>query len=67
MKVIRFDWQSAYMAGVKGHPQTVVKEMGVNVLAYEACGIGGCSFMEVDKLPDPMPTFIEESEYQLII
>jgi len=66
MQVIKYDWIGAYKLGVKGHPQKVVRELGMEVLDYEAVGIADCSFMEVESVIKELPSYIELSDYKLV-
>ena len=62
---IRYDWITAYQNGIKIHPQMDIKNLGCKVFAYEAIGIGDCSFMEIDKLPNPLPKYIRLSDHKI--
>jgi len=66
MITIRYDWQSAYNAGVLNvHPQKDMQDLGCKTGKYEAIGIASCSFIEVDKLPDPLPNYITVSNFKI--
>lgn len=47
------------------HPQRQMEKLGCKVLAYEGMPIADCIFMEVDKLPNPMPKYVEVSEFKI--
>jgi hypothetical protein len=57
--IIRYDWNGAHQAGIKEHPQRDLDRLGVRSFHYEAVGIADCAFIEVDRLPDPCPPYIE--------
>lgn len=62
---VRYDWITAYKCGITDHPQIDIKNLGCKVFAYEAVGMGDCSFMEIDKLPEPCPDYIKLSNFKI--
>jgi hypothetical protein len=65
--VIKYEWITADKLGYKDHPQKVMKDLGCKVTKYEAVGIADCSFMEVDRLPNPLPEFVSVSDFEFTI
>ena len=59
MKTIRYSLNGAYNSGINLYPMDDMKKMGVKVLSFEGVPIGDCCIMEVDKLPEPLPDYIE--------
>jgi hypothetical protein len=64
MKTIRYDLRDAYDLGYKEHPQKVMQSFGIKISKYEGISIADCIMMEVDKVPEPLPKFIELSNYK---
>lgn len=62
---IRYDWITAYQCGISMHPQINMKNLGCKVFAYEDIGIADCSFIEIDKLPNPLPKYIKLSNFKI--
>lgn len=65
MKTIRYCWHESRKQGEARHPMEVVKELGMTVIEYEAVGIADCSMMEVENIPDELPSFIRHTDYVL--
>lgn len=65
-KTIRYDLIGAHLAGVKEHPQIHVKNLGMNVYAFEGVPIADCVMMEVDNIPDKLPEYIEFSKHKIL-
>lgn len=59
MKNYRYDLISAYLDGVKEHPQAVMEKLG-KVIKCESCPIADCWFFRMEKEIDPLPSFLEE-------
>ena len=59
MTRIRYDWISAYNAGITMRPYDDVVRMGIEVIQYEHAPIGDCTLMEVKHLPDVLPSYID--------
>jgi hypothetical protein len=64
MKTIRYHLQGADEAGIKGSAYEDVESLGMKITRSQGESICGCIFMEVENIPDKLPDYIEESEYQ---
>lgn len=61
-KRIKYDLNEAFEWGAGAiHPQRVVENCGCYVYEYEADSMADFVIMVVDKLPDEMPSWIEET------
>lgn len=65
MKKIKYDLIGAYKAGISEHPQKDVERLGIKVLSYEPAPIADCVMMEVENIPDSLPSYIELSYHNL--
>lgn len=63
VRVIKYDLTSAFISGVKSHPQEVVQSLGMKVLYYEGVPIGDCVMMQVLNVPVSFPDYIEYSNH----
>jgi len=66
MSVIRYSLWGANSAGITIHPTKEIERLGMKCLKFEGAPIGDCAFMEVDKVADRLPDYIELSDYKLI-
>lgn len=62
-EVIRYCIIGSYKQGVKKHPKTVVKNLGVIVHDFHGMPVSDCVFMLVSKLPDNLPEYINRSNF----
>ena len=60
MKRIKYDLIGAYEYGIYNHPELQVSGLGMDILKYEGHPVGDCVIMEVDKLVENLPDYIEE-------
>lgn len=63
-KTIRYSWIGAYEHKIKFSPIEDLLQMGLDVIWIRHEPIGDCSFAGIDKLPDPMPDYIQLSNYK---
>lgn len=65
MNVIRYDKREAYEYGIRGHPQDIINEFGMEILKWEEIEIADCIMIEVDNIPAFLPIYIEISNYKM--
>ena len=66
VKRIKYDLNEAFEWGAGAiHPKRVVENCGCYVYEYEADSMGDYVIMVVDKLPDEMPSWMEETTQTL--
>ena len=61
-RVVRVYHQDISEAGFKG-PCSYLRSVGINCYRHEHSVFGGCSFIEVDNLPDVLPKGVEVVQY----
>ena len=61
-----YDWQGADHAVGLIHPMKDMETRGVKVLSYQSDVISQCSLMDIDRMPDPCPEYIRESNHQYL-
>jgi len=64
-KRIKFDMYAAHKCGIDAHPKLVAKSLGLKVFEFEADTMCDFVVMVVDRLPNPMPIFMEETTIHL--
>lgn len=63
MKHLRFDCIDVHSAGVKGHPQEIMRELGITYTHATQNSIADCwLFWNCENIPDPLPKYLEESK-----
>lgn len=58
MNIVRYSLQGADMAGAKEHPRKVMNSLGVKILKWEVVPVADAIFMELDKMPKPLPNYL---------
>lgn len=59
MKNYRYDLISAYLDGVKEHPQAVMEKLG-KIIKCESCLIADCWVFRMEKEIDSSPNYLRE-------
>jgi hypothetical protein len=55
-QIIRYYWPEAAANGVKIHWQTDVENLGMNIFRYEVIGFADCILIEVENVPENLPS-----------
>lgn len=54
---------SRYALGVTIHPQQEFEDLGYDVLNYEFVGMADCAIMQLDRLPESLPSYAERCRW----
>ena len=65
MITLSFDFYAASYAGINGHPEAVMRDLGYTVLAFKGMPIANCVYMGVDKIIEPLPSYLTVSDFKL--
>ncbi len=65
--ILKYDLIAAYKIGKTEHPQKVMKELGYNILKSEPVPIADCIFYEVENIIEPLPEYLEKSNFKFSI
>lgn len=64
MVTLRYSWIGAYEHGIRKSPLEDLKDMGYEVLWWEAMGIADCTFVKVKEIIGELPPYLEESNFE---
>lgn len=62
-KQLRYDLRGASEAGVKGHPQKVMKELGYKVIDCVPQSVSDSWWFTVEEFIEPLPCYLTKMEY----
>ena len=58
-----YDMWTAYDCGIKEHPQTVMKNLGYEVIGSVPQSIADCWWFTVKEFIEPLPKYLTKIEY----
>jgi hypothetical protein len=67
VKVIRYDLYRALKQGVSISPSKDIQGRGMNIIKYEGVPIADCIMIEVDKISQELPCYMDIVDFEFSI